>query len=175
MTSISLESRRIGCRRVRANLGAIAGVLSLAAGPASGSAFAQGELSPTLQTCLTRNCGSLTVPGRVNAVSGRSNAWVGQFSAKTGDCLRFEIIRQSADLAMTVVDPRGTVYANLDIGSGRCPSCPFIAIRRVTHTGYHTAVINLQGAPGNASFTMRVGRYVARNPNCSPATPANRP
>jgi hypothetical protein len=137
-------------------------------------AFADGEIDLPVQTCTTKNCRAVVVPARINSMPGRSNPWIGQFAGKTGHCLRFEVVTQSRDLAMTIVDPRGTIYTNGGAGSGHCPTCPVVVVGRIGLPGYFTAVVNNQVlAAVDAVFYLRVGQYAAGNPNCRPATIGN--
>jgi hypothetical protein len=108
-----------------------------------------------------------------NASGPIANPWVGLFNGGNV-CLRFEVVSQADDLAMSVVAPDGTVFTDDD--SGSCANstnrCPRVIVTNVTNTSAYTVVLNtFDGKATEANFVLQVGRYKpASNPNCIPAT-----
>ena len=139
------------------------------------SAFAF-QLAPGQQTCTTLNCGSLNLPGRINGhptSPAIANPWVGQIGALAGGCMRFHVITQAHDLAMSVVAPNGQVFTNDSGGVAACPACPRVVVAN-SQNGYYTVVISQRsGVAVEANFLLRAGFYSSGNaPNCSSPTPA---
>jgi hypothetical protein len=136
-------------------------------------AFAD-PLVPTLQSCTTLNCGSLALPGRINAHPPNpklANSWVGQFPGHAASCLRFQVVTENRDLAMTVVAPNGTVFTNDNGGVAACTACPRVVVAATTN-GFYTLVVSNKGGVGlESSFQLRVGLYNSGNaPNCNAPT-----
>jgi hypothetical protein len=131
---------------------------------------------PTVEKCTHIGCNDATVlTGRLNGYGSLSNPWVGLFAggSDTGtnpECLRLEVTKTSADVAMTVVAPDGTVYTDDD--SGSCTRCPLVVIPNIGKSRVYTVVINHYAAtPTEIGFDLQVGRYKpASNPNCANPT-----
>jgi hypothetical protein len=131
-------------------------------------------LSPSRSTCTSLNCGTLSLPGRINshpASPAIANHWVMQFEGKGNSCLRFHVTTESADLSMSVVSPDGAVFSNSNSGLASCSNCPLVVVRSAKE-GFYTVVVGAAaGLAKEATFTLRAGLYNAANsPNCSNPT-----
>ena len=151
-------------------LGALAATLALGlAAPAAAD-----SLILTRQTCTTLNCGALALPARINAHPASpaiANSWVGQFSGSAASCLRFQVVSESTNLAMTVVGPQGTVYTNDNGGASACTQCPIVVVATALNGFYNVVVATRAGAGVEAAFTLRAGLYKSGNaPNCASPT-----
>lgn len=150
---------------------------------ANGAGFSRPSIADPLalprQTCTTLNCGSLLLRGRINAhpsppafPAAIANSWVGQFAGVAASCLRFQVVAESRDLAMTVVAPNGTVFTNDSGGAAACRACPRVVVATAAKGFYTVAISNRNGAGLETSFTLRVGLFNAGNaPNCTGPTP----
>jgi hypothetical protein len=128
----------------------------------------------TVSSCTGTNCSSVRLPGSVSASGVHANPWTINALARTGECVRFDLISPpspSPDMEMIVVAPNGTVFRNDD----RSPTDlrPLVKIGPAPTPGWYRVVVTqFAGAPIEAFTVMLYGRYSAGNPNCNtPTTP----
>jgi hypothetical protein len=126
---------------------------------------------PTVSTCTGANCSSVYFGGTVlGSGSTTAGQWVQEVFARAGQCVRLQVLSESFDLAMTVVAPDGSIYAN-DQGGGSCVNCPVVKINNAPNTGWYTVnVARAFGAAGDGNFTLAYGVYPLNNANCAGAT-----
>jgi len=164
--------------------------LGLGAALLAGPAFAGSELFDPLSTCTTENCQSQVVNGNVFGSDlprpDSHKPWVAQIFKGGGpdECLRIDMITQSADLVaiLTCPDfppitwlsndrpgPRGLalLIAGETIPDGWCT---------LTISGFDGGIRPPEERFRDAQFRLRFGRYSPANQlNCLPATRALRP
>jgi hypothetical protein len=139
-----------------------------------------GNLFDGHDTCTTLNCGSLLIEGKVLTYRANNGAgapthrlpWSAMVYADANECLRLDVVDESADLAMTAVTPNGYhLYRSDDPSSGSCPLCPILKIDPVPYGGWYSVSISTVVTTADASFKLRIGRYNGGNPNCASPTP----
>lgn len=173
MIGISLLNRAIMRNAILASIGAAFGITLAATEASSGSAVAVG-----LATCTTTNCRAKTIQGLYTSSNGLAvgQAWVYQFYAQQGDCLRLDVVSQTSDTEMALVSPNPAtgntvnfVWADDDLSGGLRP---LIKVDPVPRTGYYTLVLSRFSASAvNASFGIKYGRYNSGNMNCASPSP----
>jgi hypothetical protein len=140
-------------------------------------ALAEDPISLGQFNCTTANCEGLLIQGRTNSNGAISNPWVAQVWAASGGnfCARLRVVKQSANLEMSVVGPDGTIYTANNNGGAACPACPRVVIKPVALRGVYTVVINTaDGAPAEATFQLQMGQYPIANVNCNNNTQPSR-
>ncbi|WP_375515072.1 hypothetical protein [uncultured Nostoc sp.] len=132
---------------------------------------------PVVDNCTTVNCGSVDISGisEKNAF-GDSVPFIVQVFGDANECIRLDVVFQSADTKIVLVSPSGKIWSNDDTNGTR----PLVvAIGDVK--GYYTVQINYyngnQAINSGQAFTLAYGRYVSTNSaNCSsPTVSALRP
>jgi hypothetical protein len=145
------------------------------------SAAGAAELSTSLQTCITADCGATALAGRINksdrccGFDNKALPWVIQLFASKSECLRLHVTAQAAntDTELVAIAP-GTqrAWRNDNSGLAACTTCPLLKIRTgINEGGWFLVQVNSNsGAPIDGAFTLRYARYKASNPNCNPPT-----
>lgn len=134
----------------------------------TGSTLAGPILDNSVSTCTGVNCSSLRIPGTIFSTSSSALPWVGQFYGTAGQCMRFDVTSQGADLEMVVIAPNGTMYRDDDGGAGLLP---LVKIGSAPNTGWYTVQLShFSGAAVEVNFIMYYGRYNGGNANCAAPT-----
>src|SRR5947209_13014899 len=96
-----------------------------------------------ISTCQDLNCEGSMIAGLVHWAHGNSLApWTAQIQALAGECLRLDVLDESAVMGMTVIAPRGDeTFAAL--GHGADPR-PLLRING-TEQGFYTVQMTLEG------------------------------
>ena len=126
----------------------------------------------TVSSCTGINCSSLRLPGSVSASGVHVNMWTINALARTGECVRFDLISPpspSPDLEMIVVAPNGSVFRNDD----RSPTDrrPLVKIGPAPTPGWYRVVVTqFAGTPIDVFTVLLYGRCSPSNPNCNNPT-----
>jgi len=137
----------------------------------AGVVFAQSPIfDDSVSSCTGINCSSLRIPGTVLSFGPSAGNFVINAFATPGNCVRFDVISEGADLEMVVTAPDGRVFRN-DDSHGPCFNCPVVKIASAPNNGWYTVhLAQFAGAAVDTNFTLLYGRYSAGNPNCAGAT-----
>jgi hypothetical protein len=124
--------------------------------------------------CTTANCQSTVINGTIFRFGGTVFPWVAQTLAAKDQCLRIDILVQTAgtNLETVVTAPNGNIYRNDNRNIAPCTTCPLVKIRTPVSGWYTISVSDAAGRPWQADFGMRIGRYNLTNANCGTPTPA---
>jgi hypothetical protein len=126
----------------------------------------------TVSSCTGINCSSVRLPGSVSASGVHTNPWTINALARTGECVRFDLISPpspSPDMEIIVVAPNGTVFRNDD--RSRTDRRPLVKIGPAPTPGWYRVVVTqFEGTPIEVDTVMMYGRYSAGNPNCNNPT-----
>ena len=140
------------------------------------SAEAGGPMRIPPNTCEEINCNARSVGGVVLAFPPFAYPWVGEFFAGFGQCIRLDVIEQSADMELHVISPNGDIFQNDNKGTAAgspCPMCPLVKITKAPLGGWYTVRVGRSnGAAVNAAWTMLVSQYPLGNINCAESTAA---
>lgn len=127
---------------------------------------------PSFSSCTSNNCSSEEISGTVGNFAGTNNtlAWTVNIFTPGNSCLRAEVISQTRDLEIVLVQPDGTVFRDDDGGVGLQP---LVKIDGTSDRGWNTLQVSrFNGDALGADFTMLYGVYPRGNPNCAtPTTP----
>jgi hypothetical protein len=128
---------------------------------AYGGSYARDQVS----TCTEINCEAQIIQGYLQP----GEPFIAQVYAAAGECLRLEVIAQTVDSQMQVIDPN----ANLNYPDRYRPgdNRPLVIFPKIfVVTGYYTTVIGGEYyvPPGGSTITLSYGRYANpdTNPNC---------
>ena len=151
-------------------------ILVAAAVTATTVVAAATEIRTKPRACATPNCFATVVQGTVGRTErsggflNNSVPFVVQVQAGPKECLRLEVIAQSADLEMVVLSPKpGRVWRNDNSKAAGCKTCPLLKIvTEADEQGWFTVQIGTPpGFGSQSSFSLSYGRYAAANPNCA--------
>jgi hypothetical protein len=108
---------------------------------AAGSAWAGSQLDSRISTCATTNC--------------------------AGECLRLDVIQQTADLALLVAAPIPPAIARNSDRDGATDTRPLLMLDELQWTGWYTIIVGFEDI-GNTvvRFRLDYGRYPGGNANC---------
>jgi hypothetical protein len=124
----------------------------------------------SVSSCTFANCSSLRLPGTVLSFGPSANAWTENLFAAPGECVRFDVASQGADLEMTVTAPNGAVFRN-DDRAGAADRRPLVKIGSAPNNGWYTVhIAQFAGVAVNTNFVLLYGRYTGGNPNCASPT-----
>ena len=124
--------------------------------------------APTVSTTTVLDGGSVDLYGSLADVGSNARPWTAELYAGAGECVRFFVTTTTFDSELTVIAPNGSVYRD-DDGGGSLR--PLVKIASTPNSGWYTVqVAHYLGAPTNANFTLKYGRYNAGNINCSGGT-----
>src|SRR6187431_2086552 len=96
----------------------------------------------TVSSCTGINCSSVRLPGSVSASGVHTNPWTINALARTGECVRFDLISPpspSPDMEIIVVAPNGTVFRNDD--RSRTDRRPLVKIGPAPTPGWYRVVV----------------------------------
>jgi hypothetical protein len=130
------------------------------------------DLGP--DSCTGTNCNATTINGTYifDTTNGANNSdpFEIQIFSRGSECVRLDLTTSfnGVDFEMVLVSPDGTVWRNDDRSTSLNPLIKANTFAR----GWYTLQVS-QFAAGSSSgdFTVRYGRYLSGNVNCSGATP----
>jgi hypothetical protein len=128
---------------------------------------------PSFGSCTSDNCSSEQISGTVGGLAIANDntlPWTVKIFAPANSCLRAEVISQTQDLEIVLVQPDGTVFRDDDGGVGLQP---LVKVDGTSNRGWNTLQVSrFNGDALGADFTMLYGVYPRGNPNCAaPTTP----
>lgn len=136
----------------------------------SGKASATTNLyDPSVSSSTVIDNSAVQLDGTLHDTNNNTNPWVIQVYSTAGQCLRVFVTSTNFDSRLTVVAPNGFVYSDDDNYDN--VSRPLVKIANAPISGWYTVqVSHYSGAPINANFTLKYGRYTSGNPNCAGGT-----
>ena len=131
------------------------------------AAWAGTQLEDAISNCNAINCGAMTFRG----VHQTNEPFVVQVFAAEGECLRLDVVTETADTSLIILSPAVLAFGGND---DREPTDtrPLFFDDPMPATGWYTVAISYwDWAPTTAKFILKYGRYPTGNPNC-PVVPA---
>ena len=130
---------------------------------AAGSARAGSQLDSRISTCTTTNCAGESI----RATHQAAEPFVTQIFARAGECLRLDVIQQTADLALLVAAPIPPAIARNSDRDGATDTRPLLMLDELQWTGWYTIIVGFEDI-GNTvvRFRLDYGRYPGGNANC---------
>ena len=139
---------------------------------APNNAWAGSQIFDNQDTCTTTNCGAIVFNGQTlgNQSTGQqAQPFILQVFSSGNQCMRLDVINQTADQKAVLVSPSGRVWIN-DDGSGN--NRPLIKANTDINGWYTLQIFRFNGLGVAGDFTLAYGLYNSGNPNCSsPTTP----
>jgi len=134
----------------------------------SGQAAATNLFNPTVSTTTVLDGASIELDGTLNDTLANAQPWVAELYVGAGECARFFITTTAFDAKLTVITPNGFVFRDDDSGGSLRP---LVEINGAPLAGWYTVQVSqFAGAPQNANFALKYGRYNFGNPNCGTPT-----
>jgi hypothetical protein len=132
---------------------------------------------PSLGFCEELNCSSEQISGTTGELTGTVSGvnllpWTVQiFAPGAGFCLRVEVVSQTQDLVMNLVEPDGSAFFDDDSAGGLRP---LIKVNPTSDRGWNTLQVSRFAGEfpddGGSNFTLLYGLYPGNNRNCANPT-----
>ncbi len=100
--------------------------------------------------------------------NGNTDPFVVQIFSSGTECVRLEVVFQSADMEMTLISPTGTIWQNDD---GDASGQPLLKVITDVRGWYPLVVSHFNGTSLISDFDIQYGRFPSTSEQCVSPTP----